>query len=705
MPPRTKTESFRDCNLPMYPASAVAIPPPMGGHAGPDAFVTHVPDYPVLKGPGCVSDPALPQQSYIDSGAPYPDVFASVNSCRFRPLPATPPPKVNMSVRPSSSRGASSKSSTSSSFKYDKRISRDDSFVNFRARAEAEFKSYAVARGQLPTPETSPRPSPPRKTSIPTIRMPTPESFDEGRSAQIGMALGSPTSNRPPNGSLQAQGSLRTRQALTSTSTPALVSPASAISHVDSPDKDKSLRRKQSTRWKLFGRFGKKPSDNSLSAHHEPKVVGRSEQRLDMAAQPWYESKVERSNTTATRGTPRHKPIVIRSQTMPFDAESPAPTPISKSKEKDNETFGRIPIALDTNPGSSGPLLDVEIPKITMERYSIMFGSVLQSQPSLLARRQATIQKLKSIDDAIEKEEEGKHHDIPRRASSPQPGSRSPTFALFPPAPPKKPGQSSSSGTSSRLRSNTSPAQLHSPLQATFDHSAPPQRPPYKEAPKPHHYKEPPSHAVHKEKITIATLARARGQQPPPREPQFSPDSSNLVLESPTDLSSPEFEIVKSEPVRVKASYMKEPKWQMMTPPQHTPSTATSSSTSDRKPSIPSPATSTHSYPSQTSEDMDDLLENSSKMNPVELSIARQISISRQQRKLLKPLQTISTIPRVPQRSPSKPSPVPKIAMGKNERLAETKSSTPTLIVPGEAQSPAQLAQHRKSERVVLDLA
>lgn len=689
----------------MYPASAVAIPPPMEGHAGPDAFVTHVPDYPVLRGPGRVSDPALPQESYIDSGAPYPDDFASVNSCRFRPLPATSPPEVNMSVRPSSSRGTSSKSSISSSFKYDKRISRDDSFVNFRARAETEFKSYGVARGQLPTPEASPRPSPPRKTSIPTIRMPTPESLDEGRSAEIGMALGSPTSNRPLNGSLRAQDGLQARQALASTSTLALVSPASGIGNVDSPDKDKSLRRKQSTRWKLFGRFGKKPSDNSLSAHNEPKAAGRSEQNLDMAAQHWYEPKVERSNTTATRGAPRHKPIVIRSQTMPYDAESPAPTPISKSKDNDNETFGRIPIALDTKPSSSGPLLDVEIPKITMERYSVMFGSVLQSQPSLLARRQATIQKLKSIDDAIEREEEGKHHDIPRRASSPQPGTKSPTFGLFPPGPPKKSAQSSSSGTMSRLRSNTSPALLPSPLQATFDHTAPPQRPPPKEVLKPHHYKQPPTHLVQKDKITIATLARARGQQPPPREHQFGPDSSNLVLESPTDLSSPEFEIVKSEPIRPKASYVKEPKWQMMTPPQHTPSTATSSSTSDKKPSIPSPATSTHSNLSLGSEDGDDLLENSSKMNPVELSIARQISISRQQRKLLKPLQTVSTIPKVPQRTPSKPSPVPKIAMGKNERLAETKSSTPTLIVPGQAQSPDQLAQHRKSERVVLDLA
>jgi hypothetical protein len=51
-------------------------------------------------------------------------------------------------------------------------------------------------------------------------------------------------------------------------------------------------------------------------------------------------------------------------------------------------------------------LLDVDIPTIRMERYSIMFGSLLRQpsngqQSNLLARRQATLDKLKTMDEAM----------------------------------------------------------------------------------------------------------------------------------------------------------------------------------------------------------------------------------------------------------------------------------------------------------------
>jgi hypothetical protein len=51
--------------------------------------------------------------------------------------------------------------------------------------------------------------------------------------------------------------------------------------------------------------------------------------------------------------------------------------------------------------------LDVDIPSIHMERYSVMFGSSLQKPPgsssssSLLARRQATLDKLKTVNEAL----------------------------------------------------------------------------------------------------------------------------------------------------------------------------------------------------------------------------------------------------------------------------------------------------------------
>lgn len=68
------------------------------------------------------------------------------------------------------------------------------------------------------------------------------------------------------------------------------------------------------------------------------------------------------------------------------------------------EVSGTTNKALPQNPTGSaddgGPLLDVSLPDITMERYSVMFGNLLQSDPnrlSLLARRQGNSEKIKPL--------------------------------------------------------------------------------------------------------------------------------------------------------------------------------------------------------------------------------------------------------------------------------------------------------------------
>jgi hypothetical protein len=48
-------------------------------------------------------------------------------------------------------------------------------------------------------------------------------------------------------------------------------------------------------------------------------------------------------------------------------------------------------------PATEGPLLEISLPDITLERYSVMFGNLLQSEPSrssLLMRRQGNAEKL-----------------------------------------------------------------------------------------------------------------------------------------------------------------------------------------------------------------------------------------------------------------------------------------------------------------------
>ncbi|KAK7956114.1 uncharacterized protein PG986_005336, partial [Apiospora aurea] len=601
--------------------------------------------------------------------------------------------------------------------KYDKRVSRDDFYVSLKPegalRPRQIFPAPGTATTGLPTPEASPNSIATSRAQIPVIRLPTPESASD--SSSIGMAIGSPVHQ-------QTASSSNSQQTLRPTFNRNPTSPLSAVESVGSTESSGS--KKQAGKWKLFGRFGKKHTETAQSS--PPTSAASSEMRgasrpgLAFSA-PRMEGdrNVARNNTVAGPKTPgRHKPIVERGQ------------------------WG--------TPGSG--FLDVEIPDSNMERYSVMFGDVLKnnhSASSLLARRQATLDKLKTISDVKEHPEvlEGPHK-LNRRATSPQPMA-SPSFNLFPQppsaetvarhqasrTPPKAKG-------SSLARSNTSPAMLHSPMKASFDDARP-----Y------NHLKDPPKSQMNKGKMTIATLARSREQS----VPRFNADESSLILESPTEMdeegfsstekeaaSSPPPPVIRSTSVKPK---LHEPKWQMVsTPSQQLPMSGAASITSSRKrsPSSISSAQTHITKPSVDSETLRDLTPTTSNttsttrsseerqhqqqmaspagsagMSAVELSIARQISVSREQRRMLKPLQTtFGSGPRPPHRRGSGPGssggaggkiplhisplPTPKIAMGQNERLAETKLLTPTLVTPRETEE-TKLLEHRKSERIILE--
>ncbi|KAI4712073.1 hypothetical protein J4E89_003519 [Alternaria sp. Ai002NY15] len=146
------------------------------------------------------------------------------------------------------------------------------------------------------------------------------------------------------------------------------------------------------------------------------------------------------------------------------------------------EVSGTTNKALPQNPTGSaddgGPLLDVSLPDITMERYSVMFGNLLQSDPnrlSLLARRQGNSEKIKPLlelsakDD--QKDESPVDYNIQRRVTSPAPASGSPRLSLFPSTNPGRAPSPLSGSIMSRSkkdlkRSRTMPTK--SPLQQTF---------------------------------------------------------------------------------------------------------------------------------------------------------------------------------------------------------------------------------------------
>ncbi|KAK7704611.1 hypothetical protein SLS64_008375 [Diaporthe eres] len=485
----------------------------------------------------------------------------------------------------------------------DKRISRDDMYIRSRM---AEMSQYHVpVRGSALTPEHSPNFPVIHEVSIP-IRVQTPESITSGE-IPIGMALGSPPLRPDPSPSRwQAQFPPASPQP-TSSSEPSSAGAAPVG----------SLQRKKTGRRKLFGLFGggKKREDVQGLSHTDAgkstitlaRTVEVSTSSVNVSSKP----TPTRSNTQAERKVPKHKPIMIRSNTMPQNVDEPPPQPKSAGLPGRQGNAYRQPQA---NVPPMPSFLDVNIPDTKLERYSVMFSDVLghpqprqENSGSLLSRRQATLQRLKTIDDKVEAEEMEKEH-------------------------------------------------------TTF---------------------------------------------------QFGPDKSGLILDSPTEIDSPSDEIVISQPFK---PTLHEPQWQMVSPQSVSASSTApsvlSSSTSGprhRSPSAASSAT-THTHVTKPSSDLDET--EAALQSAVEVSIARQISISRQQRQLLRPLQTRRGPGAGGERSASVSplgvkivkSPTPSRRLGEEESIKETKSSTPTLIHPREAPvNPAHLAQNRKSSWAVVE--
>ncbi|RYP17753.1 hypothetical protein DL765_004331 [Monosporascus sp. GIB2] len=559
------------------------------------------------------------------------------------------------------------------------------------------------------------------------IRMPVLEELGE-----IGVAIGSPKQQSANWQSSYAQAGHKSSRAVT----PASYSP--------SPGGDEAkpsvtaVPKKQPGKWKLFGMFGRKHSDPSSTATSVPEIKeppGSQPAEHGTATPPSQPgAKLERSQTSASRKTFRHKPIAIRSNTTQYGGEtSKDRQPGPGDNLEQNKDFGSLPIARGGCPSPPmGPLLNVEIPTVELERYSVMFSSVLDSPPSsnLLTRRQATLQQLKRIDDYVISKQETRH-ERSRRATSPRP-TDFPEVNLSP-LPPTgqeagKPHRLSPRANTPLTRSNTSPSAFRSPSNPTFDPPPIHEQTPRSRQQSNYNHLRDPVKEVAGGRLTIATLAKSTEQHSTQRPSRFDPEVSSHILESPTDLEEDDgsiqsLEVIRLDPSLSRAQQAPEPKWQMMTSPplplpQQAPSAASSGASSrKRSPSSASSLqTANSTLPSSQSSmheevdpfDADDDIPITSDMSPVEASIARQISISRQQRRLLKPLQVGRSASRQRDNAPkvgsddpsSKHGPEARVGEAPKVVVVETKSSVPTLVVPRD-----QLPQNRKSERIVLEAA
>ncbi|EEQ86186.1 hypothetical protein RJZ56_002809 [Blastomyces dermatitidis] len=190
-------------------------------------------------------------------------------------------------------------------------------------------------------------------------------------------------------------------------------------------------------------------SDDRLATSHEcrtPLADSRSVQNREASSEahtPWDDHEFEHRMGKPSRELAKdmsRSPRGKEPRKLVKYVEPPKPNKSAPHRDK--------PIAKLSKPEEvfqpsepehvSRSLLNVEIPEVRLERYSVMFGSVLGKPPSttLLARRSKTLDMLKTH---YEEDELG-HTEIPltRRATSPA-LTKSPAFTLFPAAPTSKP--------------------------------------------------------------------------------------------------------------------------------------------------------------------------------------------------------------------------------------------------------------------------
>ena len=564
---------------------------------------------------------------------------------------------------------------------------------------------FGVRGGGLPTPEASPVRMPSPSLSSIASRMPTPESLASGE-IQIGMAIGSPTTHAP--------------SPLSSWYPPALTPPRDTYSpQLPQRTPDLPIQRQKTQRRKFFASlFGSKRQPEPAKTPEPNDVSSAMSAAVSNSSSAWSgETTPSRSNTVANRKTPKFKPLVVRSRTEPQmedaiqDASRPPPEiQVTNSGVSHAATATPDVISL----GGAG-LLDIEIPDVRLERYSIMFSGVLNPQgaastaSSLLARRQATLEKLKTINDKVVSEEMEKERGLVRRATSPQP-TKSPGFSLFPSAPGRQQGQ-----PSPRWRSNTSPALLPSPSRTSFEPDYPPPLLPEVQPRKEGKRVTIVSPRTMDERNRVAQVEKLREQQAETQKTQhaqkpqhfFGPEESALCLDSPQSISDVDEIVAPVSAVTLKPR-IQEPQWEIITPP---PPSASASSEADStttkgaassSPTAPSTASSVQTHITRPSLEVEE--DDAALKAAVEISIARQISISRQQRNLLRTTTTMGPASRAAGRTVRSASagarmgPAGPASQGVIGRVVDTKQSVPTLV-------DIQLTQQRKSQSVVLEAA
>ena len=584
----------------------------------------------------------------------------------------------------------------------------------------ASFKTHQIRiRDNLPSPETSPGKI--VLNEVVHIRVPTPDSaYDRTRRTEveaikIGMALGSPSQAN------NATFSWRPQVPQTHNTTPK-----------PSTDSQPHPTKEKSRRWGLFSRSKSKKiketeevaeSRNRAATHpgfHRPSNAG-----FPLTTAGLSHDGRGSSGGQQTRGSgPQPKPGVVRSNTAPVLSYKHSDRPLLRQKHTSPPTMLEAPFLVAQQSKleedlaaahqaaaamTTDKLLDIEIPSIALDRYSVMFKTLLPTKPrpesGLLARRQAKLSKLQTIQDdelpaPAPETSPSALMLLPKRTSSPLPRG-SPTFSLFPSTPTKP---NTPPMLTSRSRSNTFPVMIPSPLQTTTYSELPQGRNAGVGKPS----GSPPSNAP----------PRSHPLQRSTTPDELSPHSGDHHLSIGTGASRtwanlPSTPAIAEEPEEAESRH----------------STSMSFSEGGNRGLAVSNAARPHRSPlsmllTATGRDhgkspqrvpppsQDDPAKSFDQA--VEKSIARQISLSQHQRRLLNPLAGASAGSGAGTRKLSASAAAAAAggvgagagetarASGHHSRVAETKTAVPMLVHP-HLGVPGVSAMHRRSERVILE--
>ncbi|KAF2865961.1 hypothetical protein BDV95DRAFT_632063 [Massariosphaeria phaeospora] len=523
---------------------------------------------------------------------------------------------------------------------------------------------------------------------------------EEPEEGIIGIALGSPTMTPHWDTTLPTTGTV-THISSGNRSQPSLAQPTGTNHELPKPklSRWKSLFKKNPQQEKIsFYQLAQSASPARADSHHDDESLdSQSLSQLEgdyrAASPPTFKPEIRESRrvpkgqaqpSIATR--PRALTTGVsptrKSSFMWRSTESPKPAP--KGGEVSSASVPKVVVSGNSqvnSPRTGGglSLLDVDIPDVHLERYSVMFGSLLESSSagssSLLARRQGNSEKLKPLNTLSAKhEEDGSRNRTlkpQRRATSPSfPRSPSVQLSLFPaPTPSRAPSPRPSPAIRSKplQRSMTAPAK--SPSRQNFPLTNEPQDAMIKTAPQ--DAPKPAERAADQRRKTQTQILAS------PPSPCASYDSSSeissIVGLAVSDAHEPERKIMP-KPIQITKSLAlsSHPSSAPLAPPAHT-DLLKHSQARLLSPALLSPAPRSANLPTRTSS-MKPRLERAASSQAT-VGVARSVSVSRAKRPELL----------------SRPVLV-KRATGAGERLGEQRSLTPCLVE----------LENRRSQRVQL---